>query len=182
MVLMFMIFQIEKSKIVFTNIYDEHYNDTNKKIREVYLRERIMEEYLYLKSIENDQKKIINNQISPLLVVEHFNENYHIDTNSKENEMKYEGVIIVSKPELFPEEKVVYWKHHLGYCLLMLCDESENMQMASNFMTILEMFITKENINKVDYLIPLFDMLLPSGQLMFVTVEYAKNLIKNINI
>ena len=165
-----------------TNIYDEHYNDTNKKIREVYLRERIMEEYLYLKSIENDQKKIINNQISPLLVVEHFNENYHIDTNSKENEMKYEGVIIVSKPELFPEEKVVYWKHHLGYCLLMLCDESENMQMASNFMTILEMFITKENINKVDYLIPLFDMLLPSGQLMFVTVEYAKNLIKNINI
>ena len=102
MVLLFMIFQIEKSKIVFTNIYDEHYNDTNKKIREVYLRERIMEEYLYLKSIENDQKKIINNQISPLLVVEHFNENYHIDTNSKENEMKY----FVVESALFLEDKI----------------------------------------------------------------------------
>ena len=46
-----MLFQIEKSKIVYANIYDEKYNDSNRKVREVYLRERIMEECLYLKSI-----------------------------------------------------------------------------------------------------------------------------------
>ena len=78
-----MLFQIEKSKIVYSNIYDEKYNDSNRKVREVYLRERIMEEYLYLKSIENDQKKIINNQLTSALVVDHFNEKYHIDLNSK---------------------------------------------------------------------------------------------------
>ena len=180
MVLMLMLFQIEKSKIVYSNIYDEKYNDSNRKVREVYLRERIMEEYLYLKSIENDQKKIINNQLTSALVVDHFNEKYHIDLNSKENDFKYEGIIIVSKPEIFSEEKIVYWKHHLGHCLLLLCDENENMQMAMNFMTIIEMFLTKDKLKKTEYLIPFFDMLLPSGQLMFVTVEYAKNLIKNI--
>ena len=57
-----------------------------------------------------------------------------------------------------------------------------NREYLDKFATRTESKLAKENINKVDYLIPLFDMLRPSGQLMFVTVEYAKNLIKNINI
>ena len=46
MVLLFMIFQIEKSKIVYSNIYDEQYRDSFNKVREIYLREKIMEDLL----------------------------------------------------------------------------------------------------------------------------------------
>lgn len=185
-----MIFQIEKSKIVYSNIYDEQYRDSFNKVREIYLREKIMEEYLFLKREESDKKKIAHNIIPQGL----FAKNYFIENNNNNSnkdiyvtdkdkfDTKYEGVIIVNKENIFKEEQNVLWKYHLGHCFVLVCNKHENLQMALNFISILQLFLHKDNISKIDFLIPTIDILLPSGQLVFMTVEYAKHLMKHINI
>lgn len=141
MVVILLIIQIEKSKIILSQVYTEELNDDKTKIREIYIRDKIIEEYLFLKSIENDQMKVAMNQLPSDLVIEHFNEKYHID-----NAIKYEGILIIDKLELFNSQKNIFWKYHLGYCIVLVCDDFENIQMASNFISILQLFLTKEAV------------------------------------
>lgn len=67
---------MEKNRIKLSIVYDEIFNDDKKKMREIYIREKILEEYLFLKSIENDKEKISRNKLSNLLVCDNFYEKY----------------------------------------------------------------------------------------------------------
>ena len=107
---------------------------------------------------------------------------HYIQLTLDKHDIKYEGVIIVNKENIFKEEQNVLWKYHLGHCFVLVCNKHENLQMALNFISILQLFLHKDNISKIDFLIPTIDILLPSGQLVFMTVEYAKHLMKHINI
>lgn len=73
---MFMLYHMEKNRIKLSIVYDEIFNDDKKKVREIFIREKILEEYLFLKSIENDKEKISKNKLSSLLVCENFSEKY----------------------------------------------------------------------------------------------------------
>jgi hypothetical protein len=63
MVVMFMLYHMKKTRIKLSIVYDESFNDDKKKVREIFIRERILEEYLSLKSIENDKEKISKNKL-----------------------------------------------------------------------------------------------------------------------
>jgi len=77
MVFMFMLYHMEKeNRIKLSIVYEEKFNDDKKNVREIYIREKILEEYLFLKSIENDKEKISKNKLSSILVSETFNEKY----------------------------------------------------------------------------------------------------------
>jgi len=67
---------MEKNKIKLSIVYDEKYNDDKKKVREIFIREKIMEEYLFLKSVENDKEKISRNKLSNALICDNFYEKY----------------------------------------------------------------------------------------------------------
>ena len=74
---MFMLYHMEKeNRIKLSIVYEEKFNDDKKNVREIYIREKILEEYLFLKSIENDKEKISKNKLSSILVSETFNEKY----------------------------------------------------------------------------------------------------------
>ena len=76
MVVFFMLYHMEKNKIKLSIVYDEKYNDDKKKVREIFIREKIMEEYLFLKSVENDKEKISRNKLSNTLICDNFYEKY----------------------------------------------------------------------------------------------------------
>ena len=76
MVVLFMLYQMDKNKIKLSIVYDEKFNDDKKKVREIFIREKIMEEYLFLKSIENDKDKISRNKLSTNLIFDNFYEKY----------------------------------------------------------------------------------------------------------
>lgn len=66
----------KENRIKLSIVYEEKFNDDKKNVREIYIREKILEEYLFLKSIENDKEKISKNKLSSILVSETFNEKY----------------------------------------------------------------------------------------------------------
>jgi hypothetical protein len=78
MVVMFMLYHMEKEKnrIKLSIVYDERFNDDKKNVREIFIREKILQEYLFLKSIENDKEKISKNKLSNALVADNFYEKY----------------------------------------------------------------------------------------------------------
>ena len=76
MVILFMLYHMEKSRIKLSIVYEEKYNDDKKKVREIYIRDKIIQEYLFLKSIENDKEKIARNKHSNCLICENFSEKY----------------------------------------------------------------------------------------------------------
>jgi hypothetical protein len=100
---------MKKTRIKLSIVYDETFNDDKKKVREIFIRERILEEYLSLKSIENDIEKISKNKLSNTLVVENFYEKYSIN-----EKVKYEGIIMIDNPELFGTQKNIFWKFYMG--------------------------------------------------------------------
>jgi len=76
MVVMFMLYEMDKNRIKLSIVYEEILNDSKKKVREIFIREKILEEYLFLKSIDNDKEKISRNKLSNVIVLENFYENY----------------------------------------------------------------------------------------------------------
>jgi hypothetical protein len=76
MVVMFMLYHMDKNRLKLSIVYEEILNDDKKKVREIYVREKILEEYLFLKSIDNDKEKISRNKLSTAFVLENFYEKY----------------------------------------------------------------------------------------------------------
>ncbi len=76
MVVFFMLYHMEKSRIKLSIVYEEKFNDDKKKVREIYIRDKIIQEYLFLKSIENDKEKIAKNKYSNCLICDNFSEKY----------------------------------------------------------------------------------------------------------
>lgn len=76
MVVMFMLYHMEKNSIKFSIVYEEILNDDKKKVREIFIRDKILQEYLSLKSIENDKEKISRNKLPVSLVTESFYEKF----------------------------------------------------------------------------------------------------------
>jgi hypothetical protein len=76
MVVLFMLYHREKNRIKLSIVYDEMFNDDKKNVREIYIREKILEEYLFLKSIENDKDKISQNKLTNSLIADNFYEKY----------------------------------------------------------------------------------------------------------
>jgi hypothetical protein len=109
MVVMFMLYHIKKTRIKLSIVYDESFNDDKKKVREIFIRERILEEYLSLKSIENDKEKIAKNKLNNTLVMDNFYEKYSII-----EQVKYEGIIMIDNPDLFGSQKNIFWKFYMG--------------------------------------------------------------------
>lgn len=109
MVVLFMLYHLNKNRIKISTTYEEFFNDDQKKVREIYIREKIHEEYLFLKSIDNDKEKIAKHKFSSNLVCENFYEKYTLNPN-----VKYEGIIMIDNPELFAGQKNVFWKYYLG--------------------------------------------------------------------
>lgn len=108
-----MLYHHDKNRIKICNIYEEKFNDNKKKVREVYVRDKIIEEYLFLKSIDKDKEKIANNKRLNKLVNENFFEKYQIIQT-----LKYEGVIMIDNQDLFFDQKNVFWRFHLGYIFI----------------------------------------------------------------
>lgn len=52
----------EKNKIKISLVYDEIFNDEKKKVRELYIREKIIQDFLFLQSMETDKEKISANE------------------------------------------------------------------------------------------------------------------------
>jgi hypothetical protein len=109
MVVLFMLYHYDKNKIKIFNIYEEKFNDDRKKVREVYIRDKIIEEYLFLKSIDKDKEKIAANKKLGKLVNESFFEKYQVKQN-----VKYEGVIMIDNQDLFFGQKNVFWRFYEG--------------------------------------------------------------------
>jgi hypothetical protein len=76
MVVMFMLYHMDKNRIKLSIVYNDIFNDEKKKVREIFIREKIMEEYLFLKSVENDKEKISKNKLSNFLINDIFYEKY----------------------------------------------------------------------------------------------------------
>ena len=76
MVVMFMLYHMDKNRIKLSIVYNDTFNDEKKKVREIFIREKIMEEYLFLKSVENDKEKISKNKLSNFLINDVFYEKY----------------------------------------------------------------------------------------------------------
>ena len=76
MVVMFMLYHMKKTRIKLSIVYEESFNDDKKKVRDIFIREKILEEYLTLKSIENDKEIISRNKLSNALVIENFHEKF----------------------------------------------------------------------------------------------------------
>ncbi len=104
-----MLYHMEKSRTKLSIVYEEKFNDDKKKVRENHIREKILQEYLYLKSIENDKAKIARNKFSSSLVCDNFSEKYSINY-----QIKYEGIIMIDNTDLFFEQKNIFWKYYLG--------------------------------------------------------------------
>ena len=130
---------MDKNRIKLSIVYDEKYNDEKKKVREIYIRDKIIEEYLFLKSIEYDKDKISRNKLSSFLVQENFYEKYTMNYS-----VKYEGIIMIDNLELFYTQKNIFWKYYMGHCFILVCNEDENLLMASNFLSILENFAKED--------------------------------------
>jgi len=64
MVVIFMLYHMEKekNKIKISLVYDEIFNDEKKKVRELYIREKIIQDFLFLQSMETDKEKISANE------------------------------------------------------------------------------------------------------------------------
>lgn len=97
---------------------------------------------------------------------------------------------MIDNPKLFLDQKNIFWKYYLGHCFILVCSEDENILMASNFLTILETFAKQElvyyyfiinnfQLDSTEKFLVILDALLPSGQLMFMTLNVAQDLIKN---
>jgi hypothetical protein len=67
---------MDKNRIKLSIVYNDIFNDEKKKVREIFIREKIMEEYLFLKSVENDKEKISKNKLSNFLINDIFYEKY----------------------------------------------------------------------------------------------------------
>jgi len=141
---------MDKSRIKISLVYDEKYNDDQKKVRENYIIKKITDEYLFLNSIEKDKSQI-----------------------------KYEGITMIENTEIFYNQINVVWKYYLGHCFVLVCRDDENILMASNFLTILENFAKEELLIASEKFLVILDTLLPSGQLLFMTLTLAHDLIKN---
>lgn len=76
MVVMFMLYHMQKNNVKLSIVYEESFNDQKKKVREIFIREKIKEEYLSLKSTENDKEKISSFKISNNLIQENFYEKF----------------------------------------------------------------------------------------------------------
>jgi hypothetical protein len=76
MVVLFMLYHFDKSRIKLSIVYEERYNDDKKKVREIFIRDKIIEEYLSLKSIENDKEKISKNKYPNHLICDNFYEKF----------------------------------------------------------------------------------------------------------
>jgi len=57
---------------------------------------------------------------------------------------------MVDNQDLFNSQKNIFWKYYLGHCLILVCNDNENILMASNFLTILET-IAKEELVIIFY-------------------------------
>ena len=141
MVVMFMLHHMEKNRTKLSTVYDESFNDDKKKVREIFIREKIVGEYLVLKSIENDKEKIAKNKLSNILIVDNFYEKFSVNYV-----VKYEGIIMIDNLDLFNNQKNVFWKYHLGHCFILVCNDDENILMASNFLNILENFAKEDMV------------------------------------
>jgi hypothetical protein len=51
---------------------------------------------------------------------------------------------MIDNPELFNNQKNIFWKYYLGHCFILVCNDDENILMASNFLTILETFAKED--------------------------------------
>ena len=134
--------------------------------------------------MENDYQYINNNNIPTKLLSEHLLEKDLTQNSlnvSDNNKIEYKGITIINKENLFSDGNIAYWKYYLGYCFVLLCEEQENLQLAMNFLYIIELFLNNYNIHNLHYIIFLFDCLLPSGQLIFMTVDFAKKLVDQSN-
>ncbi len=174
MVVMFMLYQMDKSRIKISLVYDEKYNDDQKKVRENYIIKKITDEYLFLNSIEKDKEKIARNKLSNLILTENFYEKFTMNS-----QIKYEGITMIENTEIFYNQINVVWKYYLGHCFVLVCRDDENILMASNFLTILENFAKEELLIASEKFLVILDTLLPSGQLLFMTLTLAHDLIKN---
>jgi hypothetical protein len=163
----------KKNKIILSKIYNSKFNDDKKNVREVYIRDKILQEYLFLKNIENDKEQIGQNKLMSLIVNDQFYEKMSINYSSK-----YEGVLIVEFDELFFEQKNIFWKFYDGYCFVLVCSIEENNLMASNLLNIIQIFSKPELLESPENFSIVLDLLLPNGQLMYLTKKAAQELVK----
>ena len=162
----------KKNKVKLSIVYDSKFNDEQKNVREVYIREKILQEYLFLKNIENDKKQIMKNKHINSIVNDCFFENLTMNYNSN-----YEGIIIIDNDELFLSQKNVFWKYFDGHCFVLMCSPDENSLMASNFLNILQNFAKPDLLESPENFSVILDALMPSGQLMYLTQKAAHELI-----
>lgn len=52
---------------------------------------------------------------------------------------------MIDNSKLFKNQKNILWKYYMGHVFILVCDDDENILMASDFLTILETF-TKEEL------------------------------------
>lgn len=174
MVQLFMLYHMEqkKNKVKLSIVYDSKYNDDKKSVREVYIREKILQEYLYLKNIENDKDQILKNKRICSIVTDSFFEK--LSMNYKFN---YEGITVIDNEELFYSQKNVFWKYYDGHCFVLMCSTDENCLMASNFLNILQIFAKPDILESPEGFAVILDALLPSGQLLYLTQKAANELV-----
>ncbi len=53
---------------------------------------------------------------------------------------------MIENSELFNSQKNIFWKYCLGHCFILVCNDDENILMASNFLSILETFAKEDKI------------------------------------
>ncbi len=162
----------KKNKVKLSIVYDSKYNDDKKSVREVYIREKILQEYLFLKNIENDKEQILKNKKLSSLVTDSFFENLTMNYNHN-----YEGIILIDNEELFFEQKNVFWKYFDGHCFVLMCSTDENCLMASNLLNILKFFAKSDLLEAPENFAVILDALLPSGQLLYLTQKSANDLV-----
>lgn len=183
MVCMFLLYQMEnnKNKII-SNIYDNKYNDCEKSVREIYIRDKILQEILYLSNIENEkyQQIIKNKKINKILSDNFYEKIENNNSNTSSIKKNFEGVLIIENNKLFYEQKNAYWKYYDGYCLILVCSKYENGLLANNLLNIIIQMLCKNEIliESTELFSSILDTLMPNGQILFLTANAAQELIK----
>jgi len=167
----------------FSNFFNEEGNDENRNIRVKFLMTRIQEKIVQQKLMNKEKSKIKDclkdETIFNKTILMHFKES---GIKDEDNTLVMEGCFNVDDKDLFKNEYTVIWRYVRGYCLALVLETDENIQLASYFMTIFFKKIGK--VSKVEKnwaeVLKFFDTVMPGGNMTFFSQSYLAYLFPEV--
>eukprot|EP01016_Furgasonia_blochmanni_P000927 TRINITY_DN10304_c0_g1_i2.p1 TRINITY_DN10304_c0_g1~~TRINITY_DN10304_c0_g1_i2.p1 ORF type:complete len:192 (+),score=18.03 TRINITY_DN10304_c0_g1_i2:142-717(+) len=173
---------IETSYVYYTSFFSEEGNDSQKRIRTQFIIRCVMNDYILKRQATRDMVMIQSIAGENLQI---FNKNMATLVAKKlpdEGSVNFsEGCMTVEDKNLFNTQKMVVWRQVKGYCLILAVEPSENISLASYFVS--QFFDNLDSLGTIDdnwsYISEYLEKFLLNGELMFFSTSYSEFLMKN---